>query len=123
MPINRYVFICIYVYYGVCQIQLPSTRFEDNFPERNSVMLTSVKSTNSVRAAQIGLGAIAIILSTLILIHPAASVVSITVILSAILLVVGIERVLSGILVDNNSRWGSIGLGVLVIILASIFLS
>ena len=99
-----------------------STRFEDNF-ERNSVMLTSVKSTNSVRAAQIGLGAIAIILSTLILIHPAASVVSITVTLSVILLVVGIERVLSGILVDNNSRWGSIGLGVLVIILASIFLS
>ena len=100
-----------------------STRFEDNFSERNSVMLTSVKSTNSMRAAQIGLGAIAIILSTLILIHPAASVVSITVTLSVILLVVRIERVLSGILVDNNSRWGSIGLGVLVIILASIFLS
>ncbi len=100
-----------------------STRFEDNFSERNSVMLTSVKSTNSMRAAQIGLGAIAIILSTLILVHPAASVVSITVTLSVILLVVGIERVLSGILVDNNSRWGSIGLGVLVIILASIFLS
>ena len=100
-----------------------STRFEDNFSERNSVMLTSVKSTNSMRAAQIGLGAIAIILSTLILVHPAASVVSITVTLSAILLVVGIERVLSGILVDNNSLWGSIGLGVLVIILASIFLS
>lgn len=76
-----------------------------------------------MRAAQIGLGAIAIILSTLILIHPAASIVSITVILSTILLVVGIERVLSGILVDNNSRWGSIGLGILVIILASIFLS
>jgi uncharacterized membrane protein HdeD (DUF308 family) len=97
-----------------------STRFEDHFPERNSVMLTSIKSTNSMRAAQIGLGAIAI---TLILVHPAASVVSITVTLSVILLVVGIERVLSGILVDNNSRWGSIGLGVLVIILASIFLS
>jgi uncharacterized membrane protein HdeD (DUF308 family) len=86
-------------------------------------MLTSVKSTNSMRAAQIGLGAIAIILSTLILVHPVASVVSIIVTLSVILLVVGIERVLSGILVDNNSRWGSIGLGVLVIILASIFLS
>jgi len=98
------------------------TRFGDHFPERNSIMLKSVKS-NSMRAAQLGLGAIAIILSTLILIHPAASIVSITVILSAILLVVGIERVLSGILVDNNSRWGSIGLGVLVIILASIFLS
>lgn len=73
-----------------------------------------------MRAAQIGLGAIAIILSTLILIHPAASIVSITVILSTILLVVGIERVLSGILVDNNSRWGSIGLGILVIIFVNI---
>jgi hypothetical protein len=37
-----------------------------------------------MRAAQIGLGAIAIILSTLILVHPAASVVSITVTLSHI---------------------------------------
>ena len=118
MYLYVYTYIMEYVKYSYY-----STRFEDNFSERNSVMLTSVKSTNSMRAAQIGLGAIAIILSTLILIHPAASVVSITVTLSVILLVVGIERVLSGILVDNNSRWGSIGLGVLVIILASIFLS
>jgi uncharacterized membrane protein HdeD (DUF308 family) len=118
MYLYVYTYIMEYVKYSYY-----STRFEDHFPERNSIMLTSVKSTNSMRAAQIGLGAIAIILSTLILIHPAASVVSITLILSAILLVVGIERVLSGILVDNNSRWGSIGLGVLVIILASIFLS
>ena len=118
MYLYVYTYIMEYVKYSYY-----STRFEDNFPERNSVMLTSVKSTNSMRAAQIGLGAIAIILSTLILVHPAASVVSITVTLSVIFLVVGIERVLSGILVDNNSRWGSIGLGFLVIILASIFLS
>src|SRR2546428_13037939 len=106
MYLYVYMYIMEYVKYSYY-----NTRLGDHFSQRNSNMLTSVKSTNSMRATQIGLGAIAIILSTLILVHPAASVVSITVTLSVILLVVGIERVLSGILVDNNSRWGSIGLG------------
>jgi uncharacterized membrane protein HdeD (DUF308 family) len=69
------------------------------------------------------LGAIVIILSILVLIHPGITVVSIIIIIAIILLFVGVEKILSGIFVTNKSRWGSIGLGVLAIILALIALA
>jgi len=36
------------------------------------------------------------------------------------LIVVGIEKIISGIFVANKSRWGAVGLGVLAIIFGSI---
>ena len=74
------------------------------------------------RAAQIGLGAIAIILSILILVFPGTAIVSIVVIIGILLLIVGIESVISGLFI--KSRWmASIGLGIIVIILALIVLA
>jgi uncharacterized membrane protein HdeD (DUF308 family) len=61
------------------------------------------------RAAQIGLGAVAIILSILILVFPGTAIVSIILIIGVLLLIVGIESVISGLFVK---RWmASTGLG------------
>ena len=54
------------------------------------------------RAAQIGLGAIAIILSILILVFPGTAIVSIILIIGVLLLIIGIESVISGLFVK---RW------------------
>ena len=85
--------------------------------------MSESKSPGWIRAAQIGLGAIVIILSILVLIHPGITVVSIIIIIAIILLFVGIEKILSGIFIANKSRWGSVGLGVLAVILALIALA
>src|SRR5215472_4522209 len=78
------------------------------------------KSPGWKRAALIGLGAIAIVLSILVLIHPGMTVVSIVYLAGIILIIVGIERIISGIFVKNRSRWGTVGLGVLALIFGSI---
>jgi uncharacterized membrane protein HdeD (DUF308 family) len=67
---------------------------------------------------QIGLGALAIILSIFALALPGFTFLSIVVLLSVILLFVGIEKVISGIFLENKSRWATIGLGILVLIFA-----
>ena len=81
------------------------------------------KSPGWLRAAQIGLGVIAVIISISILVFPALTVVSLVILVAIILLVVGIEKVLSGIIIPSKSRWGTIGLGIIVIILSIIVLS
>jgi uncharacterized membrane protein HdeD (DUF308 family) len=68
------------------------------------------------RGALIGLGAIAIVLSILVFIHPGRTVVSIIYLAGIILIIVGIEKIISGIFVANKSRWATVGLGVLAII-------
>ena len=73
-----------------------------------------------VRALQIGLGAIIIALSILALVTPAAAFVSIVWVLAIILFFVGIERVISGIFLPGKHRFYSIGLGILILILAGI---
>ena len=78
------------------------------------------KSPGWVRAAQIGLGAIIIILSISILSQPAIATVSLVVIAAIILLIVGIERVIYGVFIRHRSRLPTIGFGILVIILAAI---
>ena len=75
------------------------------------------------RAAQIGLGAIAIILSILILVFPGTAIVSIVLIIGILLLIVGIESVISGLFIKSRSRMASIGLGIIVIILALIVIA
>jgi uncharacterized membrane protein HdeD (DUF308 family) len=82
--------------------------------------MSNAKSPGWVRAAQIGLGAIVIILSISILIQPAIATVSLIVIAAVILLIVGIERIIYGIFIRHRSRLPTIGFGILVIILAAI---
>jgi uncharacterized membrane protein HdeD (DUF308 family) len=48
------------------------------------------------------------------------TVVSIIYLLGIILIIVGIEKIISGIFAANKSRWGTVGLGVLALIFGSI---
>ncbi|HEY7108417.1 MAG TPA: DUF308 domain-containing protein [Nitrososphaeraceae archaeon] len=73
-----------------------------------------------VRALQIGLGAIIIALSIWALLTPADAFVLIVRLLAIILFFVGIERVISGIFLPGKQRFYSIGLGILILILAGI---
>ena len=82
---------------------------------------TSAKSPGWMRAAQIGLGVLAIILAIYAIIYPGITLVTLVTILAIVFLIIGIERVISGIFVPSGSRWGTIG--ILVIILASIALA
>jgi uncharacterized membrane protein HdeD (DUF308 family) len=84
---------------------------------------TAVKSPGWKRAAQIGLGVITIILAIYAIVYPGITLVTLVWILAIIFLIVGIEKVLSGIFIPSGSRWGTIGLGILVIIMASIALA
>ena len=72
------------------------------------------------RGVLIGLGVLAIILSILVFIHPGMTVTTIIYLAGIILIIVGIEKIISGIFVANKSRWGTVGLGVLALIFGSI---
>ncbi len=89
--------------------------------------MASVKSSNSrqkspnwLRYVQVGLGAISIILSIVILAFPGIAVYTIIQILSIALLIIGIERIATGIapLPNRSSRIANIGLGALAIAVA-----
>jgi uncharacterized membrane protein HdeD (DUF308 family) len=75
------------------------------------------KSPNWLRYIQVGLGAISLILSIVILTHPGIAVYTIILILSIALLIIGIERIATGIapLPSRSSRIANIGLGALAI--------
>jgi uncharacterized membrane protein HdeD (DUF308 family) len=85
--------------------------------------MSDLKSPGWVRAVQIGLGVLAIILSITLLVIPGAVLVSIVFLVGILLLIVGIESVISGIFVRSKSRMASIGLGILVIILSLIVIA
>jgi uncharacterized membrane protein HdeD (DUF308 family) len=82
--------------------------------------MTDSNSPGWKRGVLIGLGAIAIVLSILVFIHPGMTVVSIIYLAGIILIVVGIEKIISGLFVANKLRWGTVGLGVLALIFGSI---
>lgn len=85
--------------------------------------MSDSKAPGWVRAAQIGLGALAIIISITLLVIPGAVLTSIIFIIGILLLIVGIESVISGLFVKSKSRMASIGLGILVIILSLIVIA
>jgi hypothetical protein len=68
--------------------------------------MTDSNSPGWKRGALIGLGALAIVLSILVLIHPGMTVVSIVYLAGIVLIIVGIEKIISGIFSRNKSRWG-----------------
>lgn len=71
-----------------------------------------------VRAVQIGIGALIIILSILALVFPAATFATIIWLLAIVLFFIGIEEIIVGIYSSGKTRWSNIGLGVIVVILA-----
>jgi uncharacterized membrane protein HdeD (DUF308 family) len=87
----------------------------------SSVDKDTVKSPSWLRMAQIGLGAIAVILSITIMANPALTVVLLVFTASILLLIVGIERVITGLFVKrkDRSRLATVGLGILVILIAA----
>lgn len=65
--------------------------------------LSETKSPGWMRLAQIGLGIVAIILSLYVLAFPTLTLVTVALLLAAILFVVGIERVISGLFLQGNT--------------------
>lgn len=82
--------------------------------------ISETKSPGWMRAAQIALGVIALVLSVYILAYPVLTFVTIVLLLGIVLFVVGIERIIQGIVAPGKSRWGTIGLGILVLIISII---
>ncbi|HJR48727.1 MAG TPA: DUF308 domain-containing protein [Nitrososphaeraceae archaeon] len=85
--------------------------------------ISETKSPGWMRAAQIGLGVIALVLSVYILAYPVLTFVTIVLLLGVVLFVVGIERIIQGIVAPGKSRWGTIGLGILVLIISIIVIA
>src|SRR6186713_3527065 len=83
-------------------------------------MNTSTKSGGWVRAVEIGLGIIVVILSIYALSYPGATFVSLVWILGIILLIVGIEKIIAGIFLPIKGKGAAIGLGILVLIFAGL---
>jgi len=81
------------------------------------------KSPSWLRAVQIGLGSLTIVLSIFALAFPAVTYISVVWILAIVLFFVGIEEIIVGIFSPRKSRWSTIGLGVVVLIFAAIAMS
>lgn len=81
------------------------------------------KSPGWVRAAQIGLGLVILILSIIVLINPIFGTISVISIIALLLLFAGIEKVISGLFATGKSRLISIGLGIIVIIISLVALA
>ena len=75
------------------------------------------------RYAEIGLGIIAIILSIAVFVRPGMTIVTIIYILGIILIIVGLEKIISGIFERGKSRWGTVGLGALALIFGIIVMA
>jgi uncharacterized membrane protein HdeD (DUF308 family) len=78
------------------------------------------KSPGWVRMAQIGLGAVILVLSILALLNPVMGGVTVIFILAVLLFFAGIEKVVSGIIGRGKPRLASIGLGIIVIVISLI---
>jgi uncharacterized membrane protein HdeD (DUF308 family) len=85
--------------------------------------ITGLRSPGWIRALQIGIGAVAIGLSISSMIYPAYAVVATFVAAGIILFLIGIEEIVAGIFLYRRSRLTHIGLGALIIILASLVMA
>ena len=86
----------------------------------NSLM---VESPGWLRGVQIGLGISTVILAIYALAFPAVTFLAVIVILAIILLIVGIEKIITGIFLPVKGRWTTIGFGILVLIFAGLAIS
>jgi len=90
----------------------------------NRLQTTKSESPPWLRMLQIVLGAICIVLSLVILTYIGPTILTIILIISVILLVVGIERISVGIAMPSSrgSRFANIGLGVLIIAFSAVLM-
>jgi uncharacterized membrane protein HdeD (DUF308 family) len=88
----------------------------------STTRVAGVMSPAWIRALQIGVGAVAIGLSISAMIYPAIAVVATFTAASIILLLFGIEQVVTGVFLYNEPRFSHMGLGGLVIILSIIIM-
>ena len=87
--------------------------------------VSETKSPGWMRAVQIGLGIIVDTFGIRSCFSCTGCLLRTVYVLAIVLLIVGIERVISGIFehTPGRSRWGSVGLGILVIIIALIVMA
>ena len=81
------------------------------------------KTHGWMRVAQIVLGALAIIVSLIILAYPGLTTITLVYFVSLLFFIVGIEKIITGIFFKSKSRVASIILGVIVLILAGLALA
>jgi uncharacterized membrane protein HdeD (DUF308 family) len=81
------------------------------------------KSPMWLRIVQIGLGSLILFLSGVVLINPIIGAVSVIFFLALLLLFAGIEKVISGLFIPGKSKFASVGLGIIVIIVSLIALA
>lgn len=87
------------------------------------VLASQNRSPRWLRLLQVVLGLISIGLSIAVLASPASAIVTVVILISVVLFIVGIERIASGISAAStkiSSSIVNIGIGVLVLILASV---
>ena len=84
--------------------------------------MSFLKSTNLLRAIQIGFGIIIVILSVFVLLNPVVGFLSIIWLLGILLFVIGIEIIVSHLVTPHRSRFAGIGLGIAILILSLISL-
>jgi uncharacterized membrane protein HdeD (DUF308 family) len=82
--------------------------------------LSVTESTGWMRTIQIGLGLIILFLSIVVLFNPIIGTVSVVYFLALLLLFAGIEKVIVGFTPSGTSHLISIGLGIIVIVVALI---
>ena len=75
-----------------------------------------------VRAAQIVLGALAILLAIVALTNPGLTILSLIILIAIILVIIGFENVITGLFIAHKLQFFTVGLGVLTIILAGLAL-
>jgi len=81
------------------------------------------KQPSWIRGAQIGFGALIIILSIIIIFNPAITTITLVFLLGMALLFLGIERVITGIFLIKFSRATTIGFAIICILFASLFMT
>jgi len=76
-----------------------------------------------VRAVQIVLGGLAIVLAIVALTNPGLTILSLIILIAIILVIAGFEDVITGLLIPHKLEFFTVGLGVLTIILAGLALA
>lgn len=76
-----------------------------------------------VRAAQIVLGGLAIVLAIVALTNPGLTILSLIILIAIILVIAGFENVITGLLIPHKLEFFTVGLGILTITLAGLALT
>ena len=87
------------------------------------IMTTINKSPQWMRGVQIGLGALTILLSITAMLLPGLTMLSLVILIAIVLVVTGIEKIITGLFISHKSRFLTVGLGILTVILAGVALT